>query len=60
MAINPEILQQQAKAQAPGVQVTAQQTPANVAKGRKQPKSTGKTPAQAVYPNLATQGDTQA
>ena len=51
------ILKQQADAQAPGQKVGAQAQPENLAKGRKQPKSTGKTPAQSVYPNLATQGE---
>ena len=51
------VLKAQADAQAPGQKVGAQAQPENLAKGRKQPKSTGKTPAQSVYPNLATQGE---
>jgi hypothetical protein len=51
------ILKQQAEAQAPGQKVAAPEAATTVAKGKKSPKSTGKTPAQSVYPNLATQGE---
>jgi hypothetical protein len=53
--IPPEILQQQANATAPGVTLDPAAKPANVAKTRKQPGVKQKTPAQKMYPKLASQ-----
>lgn len=51
----PEVLQQQANATAPGVTLGPQDKSPQVAKTRKQPGVKQKTPAQKVYPKLATQ-----
>jgi hypothetical protein len=53
--IPPEILQQQANAEAPNNQLAPQAKPKNLANGRKQPGVKQKTPAQKMYPKLASQ-----
>ncbi|MGH7195008.1 MAG: hypothetical protein ACREJM_15960 [Candidatus Saccharimonadales bacterium] len=53
--IPAEVLQQQANAQAPGTTLGPQAKPNNLTNGRKQPGVKQKTPAQKVYPKLATQ-----
>lgn len=53
----PEVMQQQANAEAPGQQLGAQAKPKNLTNGRKQPGVKGKSPAQKMYPKLASQSD---
>jgi hypothetical protein len=57
MSIPPEVLQQQANAEAPGQTLDAQAKPKNLTNGRKQPGVKQKTPAKRVYPKLASQAE---
>lgn len=53
-SIPPEVLQQQANTTAPGVNLGPQDKAQQVAKTRKQPGVKQKTPAQKMYPKLAS------
>jgi hypothetical protein len=54
--IPQEVLNNAANTVAPGVQASPETQPDNLAKTRKQPGQKGKkTPAQKMYPKLATQ-----
>lgn len=56
--IPPEIMQQQANAEAPNNKLGQQAQPKNLTKGREQPGQKGKkTAAQKMYPKLASQSD---
>lgn len=53
--IPAEVMQQQANAEAPNNKLGVQDKPKNLTNGRKQPGVKSKTPAQKMYPKLATQ-----
>lgn len=50
----PEIMQQNANGEAPNNKLGPQAKPKNLTNGRKQPGVKQKTPAQKVYPKLAS------
>ena len=50
----PEVMQQSANGEAPNNTLDPQAKPKNLTNGRKQPGVKGKTPAQKMYPKLAT------
>lgn len=50
----PEVMQQNANGEAPNNTLDPQAKPKNLTNGRKQPGVKGKTPAQKMYPKLAT------
>lgn len=53
--IPPEVMQQNANGEAPNNKLGAQSQPKNLTNGRQQPGVKKKSPAQKMYPKLATQ-----